>query len=232
MKKNRKLSALLAAFAVVLLVSVTGCEKPGEGPNDPIDNGDFYGIAAAQEFENFEIIDPAEELANVSEPTMELEMEAEEITPDFRDNPRHGKKPPRRTHPLLRVFRAMEIDREQFEQIQDFKVQYHRCMYEVMVPYVQARREIIRQANEDRREVITAYRNGSITAEEARAQMKEIWVETHEQLRGLFDWDAKCACLKQFFENIASVLDEDQLKIWNEFINSLEGPCFDEEEPV
>ena len=179
-----------------------------------------------QQFENFEVIDPAEEIANISVPTLESEIIANDITPEFNGRLDNNQNQPREIHHLLRIFKAMEINREQMAKIQEFAAQYRRCMHEVMLPLMEQRRAIIQRANLARQEIVSKVRAGELSREEAAIMLERLHIRTQEALKALINWDARCACLHQYYRAIASVLDEKQLVMWQRFISTLEGPCF------
>ncbi len=147
--------------------------------------------------------------------------------PDMNDRRKHDRK-----HGFLlgRVLHSMDLTEDQLTQIREFFKQHHDCMRRVMEASKQAREEIFKRARAARMEIITALRNGEITPVEAREKMEALKLHIREALHNSVDWELRCKCIWELFRNIASILDEEQLAIWQRYIASLEGPCFGEDD--
>lgn len=213
--------AALAIAALALTFSLASCDR-GNGATGPV--GDEFEDAL------FYINEAVVEDAEVVEASIENEMDipeygefAESMRPDRRDNDR---KPPKRHHFLGRVLRSLDLTDEQKAEVRILLEENRDCVREAKAALWEARMEIIRAANEERRAVIESYRNGEIERDAAVEQIKAINQAAREELRGLQELAevTRAAiedCNKALFDAIGQILDEEQLEKWNAFLERL-----------
>ncbi len=224
---KKVLSSMMMAALVLVFMSCNQSEQPTVTNNDNRSNqqvsGDYY-VPSLDDFVTF------------SDATMGQDAK---LSPDGDASPRgpmhkgdrHGD---RRDHykkgfSLFKVLRSMDFTRDQYHEIKGFMKDFYKCMRENMAGTHEGRKEIIQAAREARRAIIERYKNSDRTPadrEAARTALRELNKKIHEQMRGLIDKEAMCSCIQNLLENISGILTPDQLKAWERYISSLEGPCF------
>ncbi len=127
---------------------------------------------------------------------------------------------------LLKVLRAMELDDEQKEQVRTYLKEHLECVREAQMILRKSQMEIIRKANAIRDSLMKEYRDGNMTREELRNALRRLNRATLEKLRNnpvrerVLQRIIKCR--ETLYANIGDILNEDQLKIWERFLNYLE----------
>lgn len=224
MKKLTSLKALVALLALTLAFGMTACDQE-DLVNEP------ESVVVNYDSPEWEVDDANYVTYDLEEGDVENELALRPPPPNHGDSRMRDRRPPSRERIFFgRIFRAMEIDRAQAMLIREFMKEHHDCLRDIMLSTREDRITIIRQANEDRRDVIERLRDGEIDRDQALEEIRVINEQVREDLRALADVDARCECLHQLLRGIASVLDEDQLEMWNRFVDSLRGPCFEDEE--
>ena len=144
----------------------------------------------------------------------------------FRNNSSEG----RNGRHLFRILRLLQITPEQVEEVRRFMQAHRDCVKEPHKAFREAAAPYLQAANEQRREILARFRNGEITREEAKELIKQVNIETREAIQNdplvQAAQEEICACKITLLDNIASVLDERQIIIWNAWVEGLEGPCF------
>jgi len=138
-------------------------------------------------------------------------------------------KPDRRGDRLKEIFRMLQLTEAQIVELKTFFPPYKDCMAPAVEQFREAAAIYIRAANIERDAIIAQVRAGEITREEARDLLHELNRET----RNLIANDPECAaareamcdCKEALFNSISSILTEDQLTIWNRWIESHPGGC-------
>ena len=87
-----------------------------------------------------------------------------------------------------------------------------------------------RAGQKHRRAIIDSVKSGEISREDARQQLQQLSEASREAIRNNPDNEpiiqAMCECKLTHFENVRAILDEAQQATWDEWVASLEGPCF------
>lgn len=132
---------------------------------------------------------------------------------------------------LGRILWQLDLSEEQRNSVREFMEESRECLREPFAQFREAAKPYIEAANEERREIIQQVRDGEMTREEARELIKEINESKREEIENCPECvearDAMCVCNLTLFDDIASLLNDDQLETWNEQTENLEGPCFD-----
>ncbi len=127
---------------------------------------------------------------------------------------------------LGKIIRELDLTDRQMEAVKGFIGDFRDCMRRVMESTKEARYEIIQRARAERLKIIRAFRAGDINRERAIAQLRELNQNMREALRNEIDWELRCNCITNLIDNIQEILTEEQLVIWQRFIDNLDGPCF------
>jgi hypothetical protein len=127
---------------------------------------------------------------------------------------------------LGRILRALDLSEEQRAAISEDLLAHHDCMREAMLALREAEYELISAANEDRRAIYEQLRNGELTREEAQEAIRQIFEDLRNDLENDEGVQAARAavedCFDTLFENIAGELTEEQLEMWNEWLENYE----------
>jgi len=135
---------------------------------------------------------------------------------------------------LRGVLGELALTDEQKEQIRDLMAAHHDCVRGPLAAICATSQEIIQAVNEEVRAIIESLRNGEIDRAEAWEQLRELNQRAREAIRkdpdNLDQLVALCECKLTLFDNIRTILDEEQQGIWDDWVAGLEGPCFSDEE--
>lgn len=219
-----KSSILIIALAAFALLGLTSCNKD----DNPIDS-EVLSMIQDDSYISFE------EFAASDYKDATIEAEPELLTPEednyleSRPPQRPGEaRPPR--HPFQvfgPVFRAMEMSQDQLQSLRPYFEEHNGCVRELLIALRESEREILLAARQERAAILAQLRNEEITREEARELLQALNLETRTALREnpLREETrlALIACRETLLENIASILTEEQLEIWEEWLARREG---------
>lgn len=135
-------------------------------------------------------------------------------------------KPPqhegRKYDPLRRVMSKLNLTDTQKVQIATFTQEYKDCITLAKQALRESEKAILEAAKLQRDSIITEYKNGTITKEEARTQIKELNAATRELLKNnpLKETTeaAILLCWETYIANIRGILTTEQQVIWDEWI--------------
>jgi len=219
--KNYKL-ILLAALALTFMLGISSCNK-NEGPTDS--SWSMYDAPAWQ------IPEPDNSAADIVEGTLEKPFDLVAAGEDMRfcdntgmyNNRKFQEK--RKFMPLAKILRALQLDETQREQVKGFMFDFRLCHKEAMLALRESEKAILEPFNEQRRLIYEAYKNGDITREEAAAQLKTLAQEVRQALKDnparLVACEAMKECRRILLANIGSILNEEQLAKWEEWLAKL-----------
>lgn len=212
-------SFLMLLASVTLALAFVSCSDSGSANNDTQENS----------LESMDLYLPSTDLDDPSmfEATIERDyslencLTGEEIQRlgDPRERGRQNR------NPLFRIFRQLELTPDQMAEVSVFMQDHFDCMLDVRLQIRDAVEEIVESAREERRAIIEAFRNGEITREEAISDIREINAETRVLMNEAFnELNLKALldeCRDTLFDNIRSILDDDQKAIWDEWVANL-----------
>lgn len=166
----------------------------------------------------------AEENSLTTEATMDNEMQTVFEEPDMKFQP--DRRPPKRGKfiPLGLVFRQMELTQEQMDSVHSYMRLQHECewaikreMFETIKPYMDS-------INQERRIILQAVKDEEMTREEAREALQALNLSAREYLREIREsyLEELKDCHQAFFDNVASILTDEQLEIWEDFLERLQ----------
>jgi hypothetical protein len=219
--KNHK-SVLLAVLGMILILGISSCNKD-EGPTE--NRIDIYATP------EFQIAEPDNSPAEIIEGDLENQFALVEQNEDYRfcDNQQmmNGKKfqERRRFMPLARILHVLQLDEEQREMVKDFMFDYRLCIRESIIKLRETEKELLDPINEQRRAILEAYKNGEITREEAQIKLRELAIQARELLKENPARQIACEemkeCRRLLLENIRSILNDDQIEKWDEWVSRL-----------
>jgi len=127
------------------------------------------------------------------------------------------------------ILRNLGLTEEQRTQLHELMAGHRECVQEPLQAFREANQDLITTANEQRQAIMDEVRNGDITTEEAREQLRELSESTRKAIRNNPDnqsfKEALCACKAAHFDNVRALLDETQQATWDVWVASLEGDC-------
>jgi len=258
----KRVSILLTAFALVLMIGLSSCNQDGgplgegynlydapefqapEADNSPVD------ITAPSLDQPFQIIPLDEDYRCLSDDDFMGSQNGSGMMGDGsgsgmmmggghgdhgghgNGNNDHWKGHRDRFMPLARVLRSLNLTADQRDQLKDFIFNYRLCLRDAIIKLRETERELISGFKDKRDAIITAYRNGEITREEAMDQLMELRDSIRETLRNndarVIACEAMKLCKKDFFASIRGMLTEEQQAIWDEWVSNLpERDCND-----
>lgn len=224
MKKFR--SVTLAVLALTIMLGFSSCNKgdiPTEGSTDLFGGPEFL----APEVDNSagEIIG-----GNFENP---IELVGEEADVRLCGDKGRGGNPgmgsgmgnKREFLPMGRILRNLELDQAQIELIKAIMADYRLCVKEKTLLLREKEKELLAPFNEQRRLILTQFKAGEITREEAAAQLKVL----NEQVRELMSQsdfrvqacEAMKECRKLMFDQIRATLTAEQQVKWDEWVSKL-----------
>ncbi len=172
--------------------------------------------------------EPDNAAGEITEASLEEPITLVEETDDYRfcDNPSvYGTaefRDKRNFLPLARILRALDLTEDQKAQVKTFLVDFRQCTREAVVDLRASEKEILAPFNEQRRTVVAAWKNGEITREQALTQLKALNAQAREALKNNPQREIACEamklCRKTLLDKIGSVLTDEQLVKWNEWL--------------
>jgi hypothetical protein len=214
--KNLLRKAIFPSFALIFAFGLYSCTEQG-GVTDSTNLTEEAPEYAIMEFD----AGPGD----ISEPTLD-----EEITLNPAETPAEMEhKPdfirPVRAIPLFRMLYSLDLNDSQRVQVHRFLRSHHDCIRTIMMRVHQSEIEIIRRANQKRDSIVTAYRNGEITAREAKEQLHRLHRHVRQALRENPVRRAAFAAMKDcwdtFFRRLHSILDDEQQAKLERWLNHL-----------
>ncbi len=222
---------LLLVAAVLMTFALYSCDKENLAGVD-------FGADKTQ-VDYFVQLDESDNLNDVYDATLETDMhmspapfEGSMMMHKYKGN-KKDKTPPqgKRFFKFGEIFREMNLTEEQIALIPDIISDHYLCIFDAKLVLRTALEDVFTQANADRLEIITAFRNGDITRDEAKAQLQTLNETTRETIQNseahaAFE-AAMCACFNEMIESIEAMLDATQLEQWNTWLETTDHPCLD-----
>ncbi len=232
MKRLTVFNTVLLASAFLALMTLTACDAQKSL------NPDEQTIDL--ESSEFSIYEYEDEMAGIQDATMQNDMSVSDADPQdhestvrnrMRDRFRNRMK--RQGMHLRNVLRDLDLTEDQKSQIREFVAQFRECIKDPIMSFREAARPIIEDAKAKRKEIIDAYKNEEISREEAKEQIKELAMAKREEMEALAEEmglkEAICSCKQTLLDNIESILTEEQQTGFNSWRESLDGPCFSDQ---
>lgn len=226
MHKTRLTLPMLAA--AVALILAAGCS---DGNTDVSDVSDPGGNVASLSTDAFAVVGAEDAFAAVDYATLDDDMSMQPVEADdsFHRHPNHPHHAGSHLGPILR---QLDLTSDQIEDIKALIHAHREAIREPLRGLYEVNRPIIEAANHERRRIVSAFRNGEISAEQAHQMLHSVSRVQHEAIRTNPDnapfLQAICEARRDLLSGIRAVLDEDQRMLWDEWLARLPGPCFGE----
>ncbi|OGU10690.1 MAG: hypothetical protein A2X61_04960 [Ignavibacteria bacterium GWB2_35_12] len=125
------------------------------------------------------------------------------------------------------ILHQLDLSKDQMHQIFDFKKEFHHCVNEARRNYQHEKGLVLKDAQQQRKDIIHQWKNGDITRDEANELLHNLAADTKQQIE-----DLKAAfkaavgdCLCTFLKNIVSVLEGEQIETFITWVEN--NPCID-----
>lgn len=221
MKTNKLFKIMLMLAALMVPIILNGC-KDEKGINEPNMN-EFASQAYA-------VYDIEDAMAGIVDPSIDK-------TAGYEDNFSDGKKfrndfsEGRHGRHLFRILRQLNLSDDQKTAVRGYMNEFKTCMQAPVQTFRQAVQPYLQAANEQRHIIIQRLQNGEITREEARALLQALAQQTRELINVdptvIAAREDMCECKIGLLDDIATILTTQQLEIWNQWLATLQGPCFE-----
>lgn len=221
MKTNKMFKAMLILAALMVPVILNGC-KEEKGINEPNMN-EFASQAYA-------VYDIQDAMAGIVDPSLDKTAGFEENFGDgkkFRNDfseGRHGRH-------LFRILHRLNLSDDQKTAVRGYMNEFKTSMQAPVLAFREAVQPYLQAANEQRRVILLQLQNGEITREEARVLLQALAQQTRELINAdpavIAAREDMCECKIGLLDDIATILTAQQLEIWNQWLATLQGPCFE-----
>lgn len=218
----RKISSKVFAIviATALTVGLSSCSKTDPVSTDMGNNNMYVPeyVSAGTQVDEIAISEPTIEEAAYMENAMEPERMQEgmqfcEREPQFRFAP---------------IFRDLQLTQEQLDSIKVYMRDHYDCQRIARAEYYNAVVEIIDAANSQRRALLDSLHQGLIDRTIAVQRLRQISQEMHLAIQNTGAREtlrtALQGCTETLFANIRSILNEDQLAKWDQWVANHNGP--------
>lgn len=210
-----KLSILLT----LLLLVFVACEDNSVGVEENSEQ-----LAAVTEYS---VMDGADVVEDLTPATTMQDMKWGGNMPE-EGKPRFLKERPARMY-LGRILKALELSDDQKETLKPVFENHRSLARAVHENFKTEVQPILEEAKTERQAVVTSMKAGEITKAEAAELIRIINEETRakiEDTEAFANASAElCELKKSLIDDIAAVLNEDQLVKWNEWIADSEDDC-------
>jgi len=205
MKKQNVFKTLaMVAFAAVSLVLVA-CSEMGSNPADP--------MAMVNNVQT--TFDLNGQPLDFSDATLETPMAVKE-------RPGSDKRAP--MSPFDRLLAALNLTPEQKAMVERMQAAHKDCATAALEGLKTAERSILDAAKAKAEEIKASAKAGTISKEEARAQLRDLNKATREAIKNLPEREAARTALKAcddaFIARLGSILDEKQKAMLDQFIKA------------
>lgn len=127
------------------------------------------------------------------------------------------------------VFFRLNLNELQRELIKEAMIANRECLAEPFQQFREAAKVIMDDVKDERKAIYELFRNGELSREEARTKIHELNLIVREDIKNSPDCiaaaDAICECNNNFMTNIGSFLEEEQLFIWEQWLDEHPTPC-------
>ena len=212
----------LKVFAAILISVLALSMMQSCSSDNSVSSTDDNGIQAYNVYDyNFSSFD-------MQEASLDGDMgldDCQPMRPEF-DGTRDKMPPHAKARVFLgRVFREMNLTEEQRAEIRTLMQAHILCEMQWFRKLQAARQEILKTLNAERRAIMEKVKSGDLTRREAEPLIRELNAKAMEMLKNLpINEEARegiILCREEFLVAVGGLLDEDQLVIWNSFLEKI-----------
>jgi len=126
-------------------------------------------------------------------------------------------------------FRQSNLTDDQKTAVRDLAKTFHTNMKPLVQQFYEANKTIIQEANASRKGIVDQVKAGTLTREDAAAQIKDLNQATRDKIKAnpasQTIKTSMCAERNKLFAGVRAVLTGDQITKWDGWIAKLKDPC-------
>jgi len=214
-------AALFATF--MLALALADCSQGGDTTTSP------SASPSSLLSEDFAVVDAEDAFANVEDATLEHEMAMRSVFSNPEQFRRHLRYPGHVGCHLGLILMQLGLDEDQRLAIREAIMMHRREIRAILERLREVNAALIDAANARRREIVAAFQAGDITREEAMRELYELSVRTREAIRNNPDnepfYAALCDSRIKLFDEVRSILTDEQRDQWDAWLAGLPGEC-------
>jgi RNA polymerase-interacting CarD/CdnL/TRCF family regulator len=127
--------------------------------------------------------------------------------------------------PFARILVQLKLDSAQKAGIRDLMAAHQDCMHSAMEALRLAEKEVLDNARDQRQAIMADLKAGTITRTEAMTKLRDLNKATREALAGMPEREEAATavqkCTDDLFAGIRALLNEDQQKTWDKWVETL-----------
>lgn len=204
--KKSALTVLLSTFVLVLIFTLSGCNKS----TSPTDNSNTDPTIS-----NMVVADIQNDVSDVSDPSVDNNADMT-LKPMFGDGqcfmrPAMGEYMSVNGFlNMVGIMRKLSLTADQKTSIQGFMSDYRSCIHTAQLTLRASEKTILDAANTQRKAIMAELKAGTITKAEARTQLAQLAKDTRTALKNNPDratfQKSVCECLQTLFDKIKGIL--------------------------
>ena len=127
------------------------------------------------------------------------------------------------------ILRRLNLDESQRNEIHELMKGYHEGLRPLVKEFLVANEQIVKDANQQRKEIIEKVKKGELTRQEGAEQIKQLNLATRESIKNNPETiriiDQICQLNSKLLEDIRALLTPEQQIRWDRMTQRLKTPC-------
>lgn len=127
------------------------------------------------------------------------------------------------------ILRRLNLDESQRNEIHELMKGYHEDLRPLVKEFLVANEQIVKDANQQRKEIIEKVKKGELTRQEGAEQIKQLNLATRESIKNNPETiriiDQICQLNSKLLEDIRALLTPEQQTLWDRMTQRLKTPC-------
>lgn len=127
------------------------------------------------------------------------------------------------------ILRRLNLDEPQRNEIHELMKGYHEGLRPLVKEFLEANEQIVKDANQQRKEIIEKVKKGELTRQEGAEQIKQLNLATRESIKNNPETiriiDQICQLNSKLLEDIRALLTPEQQIRWDRMTQRLKTPC-------
>jgi DNA-directed RNA polymerase beta' subunit len=127
------------------------------------------------------------------------------------------------------ILRRLNLDESQRNEIHELMKGYHEGLRPLVKEFLVANEQIVKDANQQRKEIIEKVKKGELTRQEGAEQIKQLNLATRESIKNNPETiriiDQICQLNSKLLKDIRALLTPEQQTRWDRMTQRLKTPC-------
>lgn len=127
------------------------------------------------------------------------------------------------------ILRRLNLDEPQRNEIHELMKGYHEGLRPLVKEFLVANEQIVKDANQQRKEIIEKVKKGELTRQEGAEQIKQLNLATRESIKNNPETiriiDQICQLNSKLLKDIRALLTPEQQIRWDRMTQRLKTPC-------